>query len=103
MSEIFSTPKSQLPTNSFSGASWSRQMAENDIFNRVPPQDIQAEISLLGSLLLDNDIIGEVVQICKPEDFYKTAHKIIFDALTELHHRLRSVDPVILADELRKR
>jgi replicative DNA helicase len=51
---------------------------------RVPPQNIEAEQSVLGSMLVDKEIIPMVVEILNSEDFYKESHKAIFDAIVDL-------------------
>ena len=55
--------------------------------SRMPPQNIEAEISLLGSLLLDGGIIDEVADMLGPEDFYKREHQIIYEAIINLFNQ----------------
>jgi replicative DNA helicase len=69
---------------------------------RVPPHDLQAEESLLGAMLLSRDAIVDAVEICRAGDFYKPAHGHVFDAVTSLYGRGEPVDPVTVADELRR-
>src|SRR5688500_7575777 len=69
---------------------------------RVPPHNLQAEESLLGAMLLSRDAIVDAVQICGAEDFYKPAHGHVFDAVTRLYSQGEPVDPVTVADELRR-
>ncbi|MDQ3758237.1 MAG: replicative DNA helicase [Actinomycetota bacterium] len=69
---------------------------------RVPPHNLQAEESLLGAMLLSRDAIVDAVQICGAEDFYKPAHGHVFDAVTRLYGQGEPVDPVTVADELRR-
>jgi len=78
-------------------------MVENDALNRVPPQNLEAEACLIGSLLQENDVIGEVVQTLKPEDFYRTAHRLIYQAIIDIYDRIQSVDLVILREELARK
>ena len=49
-------------------------------FDRVPPQSLDAEAAVLGSMMIDNDCIGRVVEILEPSHFYRTSHKKIFSA-----------------------
>ena len=51
---------------------------------RVPPHNIEAEESVLGAMLLSRDAIAAAMEICGPEDFYKTSHGYIFEAVTSL-------------------
>jgi replicative DNA helicase len=69
---------------------------------RVPPHNIQAEESLLGAMLLSRDAIVDAVQIVGSDDFYKPAHGHVFDAVTSLYGQGEPVDPVTVADELRR-
>jgi replicative DNA helicase len=69
---------------------------------RVPPHNLQAEESLLGAMLLSRDAIVDAVQICGAEDFYKPAHGHVFEAVTRLYSQGEPVDPVTVADELRR-
>lgn len=57
------------------------------LHSRVPPQNLEAEQSVLGSLLLQDKNFGVVLEILKPDDFYTTSHKIIFEALIDLFQR----------------
>src|SRR5687767_6124111 len=56
-------------------------------FDRTPPQDVAAEQSVLGGMLLSKDAIADVVEILKPGDFYRPAHTTIFDAILDLYGR----------------
>jgi replicative DNA helicase len=71
---------------------------------RLPPQNREAERSVLGSLLRDNKVISDVVQIVRKEDFYFDAHQKVFDAIVSIFDKGgQPVDIVILAEELQKR
>lgn len=67
----------------------------------VPPQNIEAEESLLSSLLIDNTTLIDILDVISPEDFYKTAHQKIFSAVTDLFSRGEPVDLVTLTDRLK--
>jgi len=54
---------------------------------KVPPQNIEAEQSILGSILLENSAINAVQEILSPGDFYSEAHKKIFNAIVELSEK----------------
>jgi replicative DNA helicase len=69
-------------------------------FDRTPPQDIVAEQSVLGGMLLSKDAIADVVEVLKPSDFYRPAHQTIYDAIIDLYGRGEPADPVTIAAEL---
>ncbi|MCS6850454.1 MAG: replicative DNA helicase [Gemmataceae bacterium] len=68
--------------------------------DRLPPQSREAERSVLGSMLRDNAVIGDVLQIVRAENFYADAHQKIFQAIVTLYDRGQPVDLVLLADLL---
>ena len=72
-------------------------------FDRVPPQDLEAEMSALGGMLLSKDAIADVVEEIRSTDFYRPAHEAIFDTIVDIYGRGEPADPVIVADELAKR
>lgn len=71
-------------------------------FDRVPPQSLEAEMAVLGSMLIDNDSIGKVVEVLDAEDFYRTAHRKIFAAATILYEKNDPVDIITLSEELKR-
>ena len=72
-------------------------------FERLPPHSIDAEMCLLASMMLDKEMIGQVVQIVDRDGFFQADHQVIFDVLVKLYEQNRSIDPVILREELAKR
>jgi replicative DNA helicase len=68
--------------------------------DRLPPQNVEAEQSVLGSLLIDPDAIIKVGSFLKPEDFYRESHQIVYQAILTLHDRRQPADFVTLVDEL---
>ncbi|MBC9786495.1 replicative DNA helicase [Heliobacillus mobilis] len=74
----------------------------SSLFDRLPPQNIEAEQSVLGSMLLDGDAVYKATELLKPEDFYKEAHQIIFRTLLTLSQRGEPVDLITLTEELRQ-
>jgi len=70
---------------------------------RLPPHNIEAEQSVLGSLLIDPDAIIRVAPFLRPEDFYRQAHGAIYEAILELHERREPSDFITLTDELQRR
>jgi replicative DNA helicase len=72
-------------------------------YDRTPPYSLEAEVSVLGSMLLSSDAISEVAELVKPEDFYRGAHRTMFEAMRDLYDKGEPVDSVTLADELQHR
>ena len=70
---------------------------------RTPPQDLIAEQSVLGGMLLSKDAISDVVEILRDRDFYRPAHELIFDAILDLYGRGEPADAITVAAELTKR
>ncbi len=70
---------------------------------RLPPHNLEAEESLLGSMLLSRDAIASAMEICRPEDFYKQSHGLIFTAITSLFSQGEPADWVTVTEELRRR
>ena len=71
--------------------------------DRLPPQNLDAEQSVLGSLLIDRDAIIQVAPILKHDDFYQPSHGTIYQAIAELYARQEPTDVVTLTDELARR
>src|SRR4030042_5177592 len=66
----------------------------------IPPQNIEAEKSLLGSLLLDKEAMVKVADVLKADDFYEERHQTIFVAMFSLYEKQRPVDVVTVKDQL---
>ena len=75
-------------------------MPENDIIEQIPPQNIEAEQSLLGCLLIDKDSIIKVADILGKDDFYKDAHNIIYGTIKELYSKHEPIDILTLSNRL---
>jgi replicative DNA helicase len=71
--------------------------------DRVPPQNLEAEMAVLGSMLLEEDALVSAAEVVTEDVFYKDAHRKIFAAMVELYRRDVPVDLVTLTDELTKR
>jgi len=71
--------------------------------SRPMPESLEAEAAVLGSMILDRECIGQVVQVLSTESFYRPEHRMIFDALVTLYDQNSAVDLVLLRDELRRR
>ena len=72
-------------------------------FTRTPPQDVVAEQSVLGGMLLSKDAIADVVEAVRGHDFYRPAHELVFDAVLDLYGRGEPADAVTVSAELQKR
>jgi replicative DNA helicase len=81
----------------------SRKPAADPSLHKVPPQSLEAEDSLISAVLIDNSTLLDIVEILTPEDFYKTAHRVIFTGITDLFARNEPVDLVTLSNYLRER
>jgi len=68
---------------------------------RVPPQNIEAEEAVIGSMLIEQNAVISALEILKPEDFYKENHRIIFRQIAEMADKLEAVDLVTLAENLK--
>ena len=73
------------------------------VMGRSVPESLEAEAAVLGSMILDPECIGDVVQQITSDLFYRPEHQIIFDAIVELYENNKKIDLVLLRDELKKR
>ena len=71
-------------------------------FDRVPPQSIEAEMAVLGSVMMDNESIGKVVEVLDASYFYRTSHQKIFEAALSLYEKNEPVDLITLSEELKR-
>ncbi|MEV7924448.1 MULTISPECIES: replicative DNA helicase [unclassified Kitasatospora] len=98
---------SQRDGSQSGGGGWQRRDDEGqggvDGFERVPPQDLAAEQSVLGGMLLSKDAIADVVEVLKPADYYRPAHEMVHGAILDLYARGEPADPITVAGELTKR
>jgi replicative DNA helicase len=72
------------------------------MIDRLPPQSIEAEQSVLGSLLIDRDAVIEVAEFLRPEDFYRQAHARVYAAILDLFERREPVDIVTVSEVLER-
>ena len=80
----------------------SPQTAKDSELLNVPPQNIEAEESVLSRILLESTTLLEVVEILAPADFYRTSHQKIFAAMTDLFNRNEPIDTVTVANHLKE-
>ncbi len=79
-------------------------MAEaNPSTHKLPPQNVEAEQSVLGGILIENAAIHKVLEILKPDDFYRGSHQRIFDAMIDLFEKDEPADLITLTNALRKK
>ena len=67
---------------------------------KVPPQDIEAEQAVVGSMLTDQDAVVAAIETLKPEDFYREDNKIIYEAILNIYNRAEPIDIITLKSEL---
>lgn len=77
--------------------------APSQAFGRVPPHNLEAEQSVLGSMMLSKSIVGEVLEVLRPDDFYREAHGRICSAIRDLFSAGEPVDGITVPDELERR
>jgi replicative DNA helicase len=78
-------------------------MNNEPLFDRVPPHNLEAEQAVLGAILLDSDCLVSVLEKIRAEDFYRTAHRLIFEAMMELSENQEPIDLVTLTAVLQDR
>ena len=79
------------------------QRTDGPTDDRLPPQDLHAEQSVLGGMLLSKDAIADCVEALRSADFYRPQHEAIFDAVLSLYGRGEPADAITVSDELGKR
>ena len=74
---------------------------DNSNIIRVLPNDVEAEQAVLGSALIDGESVGEAAQVLKPDDFYFSANKFIFEAVMDLFNANQAIDFVTISEQLK--
>lgn len=77
--------------------------AKKTIEAKIPPQNLDAEKSLLGAVLIDEEVLADVTEYVGPRDFYDKRHATIFGGMLRLYERHKPVDLLTLTDELKKK
>lgn len=72
------------------------------MLDRIPPQNIEAEQAVLGAMLIEREAISKVAELLRPEDYYREAHRLIYNAMIELFNKNDGVDMVTVIEFLRK-
>ncbi len=70
---------------------------------RIPPHNLEAEMAVIGSILVDREMMATISEILQPQDFYALMHETIFSALIQLYDRGEPLDKITIAEELRQR
>ncbi len=79
-------------------------MAKKDVkAGKIPPQNLEAEKSLLGACLIDEDVIADVAELVHADDFYDKQHGIVYGGMMRLYENHKPVDLLTLTDELKKK
>ena len=71
--------------------------------DKLPPQNIDLEESVLGALMLDKNVIVEIADLLEPEDFYRKAHQVIYEVILELFNNHEPIDILTLSNKLREK
>jgi replicative DNA helicase len=77
--------------------------APDHAYDRQPPQDLSAEQSVLGGMMLSKDAIADVLEALRPSDFYRPAHQAIYDSILDLYGRGEPADPITVSADLDRR
>jgi len=79
-------------------------MATKDVpAGKIPPQNLDAEMSLLGAVLIDEETLADISEHVKPHDFYDKRHGLVFEAMMRLYEKHKPVDLLTLTEELKKK
>ncbi len=80
-----------------------QQSSRGPSLDRTPPQDVAAEQSVLGGMLLSKDAIADVVEVVRGHDFYRPAHETVYDTILELYGRGEPADAITVSADLQRR
>ena len=81
----------------------SEKTQTETIAGKLPPQNLDAEKSLLGAILIDEEVLADASEIVKPNDFYDKNHGLIFAGMMRLFEKHKPVDLLTLTDELKRK
>lgn len=77
-----------------------KRVAAGTDLGRVPPHNIEAEQGVLGGMLLNSEVVADVFELLRPEDFYRPAHQAIYQAILHLYGESSEIDPILVAGRL---
>ena len=83
-------------------ASRSSRAPSGDLGDRLPPQNIEAEQAVIGSLLIDPQLCDDVVLMLRPDDFYSDANRKLFEHIVAMHDSGGRIDMMLLVERLRQ-
>ena len=89
--------RTNTPTDGYMAESQSTQKTT---IEKVPPQNLEAEQAVLGSLLIDKEAVTRIADILSPSDFYRDSHRFIFEAMLDLYTRREPIDLLSLSNKL---
>ena len=69
---------------------------------KLPPQNIEAEMAVLGSMLIDEDAVAQAIEILSADYFYRESHRHIYSCILNLYNVNKAVDLITICDELKK-
>lgn len=72
------------------------------MLDRIPPQNVEAEQSVLGAMLIEREAISRVSEFLRPEDFYREAHRLIYNAIVDLYNKNEAADLITITEQLKK-
>ena len=75
---------------------------DEELLNRQPPQSLEAEQAVLGSILIDSRCVADVIGIVRPEDFYLEQNRQIYEAIYTMFNFSQTIDPVTVLDKMRE-
>ena len=78
-------------------------MEDDALVKKIMPHNLEAERSVIGAILMDNELIGTATELLTGEDFYAKQNGILFDAMRELYLERRPIDAVTLSDKLKEK
>jgi replicative DNA helicase len=99
MAAAFNTSGTTKPNGSGRG----NQPDSAALGDRLPPHNLEAEQGVLGSILLENEVLHDVIGFLRIEDFYRDTHQVMYSAIRDMYEKRKGIDAVTLADELKRR
>ena len=75
---------------------------DNELLNRQPPHSLEAEQSVLGSVLIDSRCVADIIGLVRPEDFYLQQNREIYEAIYTMFNFSQTIDPVTVLDKMRE-
>jgi len=73
----------------------------SQIFDKIPPQNLEAELAVIGAMMLDREAVVTATELLKPEDFYHDSHRLVFETMSELSEKAEPIDLVTVAEAMR--